>query len=278
MNYGPDSNTKKTIKTPFSWFGGKSKSLSWLLPILENVDHQTFVDVFGGSGTVLWNKNPSPVDVYNDIYMDVVNFFRQLREKPDELLRLLHLTPYSRTEFELSLNQNEDANLEKARKFFVIARQVTRGLATQPSPGRWCFVKNHSRRGMALVVSRWLSGVDYLETLVERLKTTTVENLDWRKLFTKYDSETTLFYLDPPYPEEVRPGGRAYAREFIHADHQELLERVKQLSGKVVLSSYDNKLYNEHLGEWRTQTEKEKVIGNCNFHNKRTQQEKVWIK
>jgi DNA adenine methylase len=235
----------------FSWYGGKTSQLNWLLPIIDSTPHSVYVESFGGSAAVLLNKKPSPVEVYNDLYSDVVNFFFVLRTQRDELLSLLDLTPYSREEFANSLqNQENDSSLERARKFFVKARQVRTGLATTASAGRWAYVVNHSRRGMSQMVSRWLSAIDGLEQVCSRLKEIQLENLEAIDLIGRYDREDTLHYVDPPYLMDTRSGGVGYAHELTESQHIELLEKLKTLKGKVILSGYPNDIYNQILAGW----------------------------
>jgi DNA adenine methylase len=117
----------------FAWYGGKFSQLDWLLPLLPPCKH--FVDVFGGSGAVVMNRAPSPLETYNDLDKNVVHFFRVIRDptKLQELLRQLELTPYSREERTLAhLSLHGEApesidEIERARRFFVLARQTTRG-------------------------------------------------------------------------------------------------------------------------------------------------------
>ena len=61
----------------FGWYGGKFSHLGWLLPLLPPAHH--YCEPFGGSAAVLLNRNPSPVETYNDMDGEVVNFFRVLR-------------------------------------------------------------------------------------------------------------------------------------------------------------------------------------------------------
>lgn len=264
-------------KTPFGWFGGKTYATTWLLPIIAKTPHVCFVDVFGGSGTVLWNKSPSPVEVYNDLHSEVVNFFRVLREQPDKLIEQLNLTPYSREEYKACLNCAEEP-IDRARAFFVVARQVSRGLATTASEGRWCYVRSESRKGKSLVVSRWLGAIEYLEELVERIRYVTIENLDYKDILSRYDTPDTLFYLDPPYLPEVRPGGTAYKHEFNAANHEEMLDLITKLKGKVLLSGYENKLYSDKLVAWEKFEAEPKCINSANFQKARVCQEVLWIK
>ena len=110
-----------------------------------------YCEPFGGSAAVLLNREPSPVETYNDLDGEVVNFFRVLRDQKDALIEAIGLTPFSREEFSLALSDNGDAlpDLERARRFFVRARQVRTGLAQTASLGRWANCKNTSRAGMS---------------------------------------------------------------------------------------------------------------------------------
>jgi len=50
-----------------------------LLPLIPK--HHTYVEVFGGAANLLLAKEPSAVEVYNDIDSGLVNFFRVIRDK-----------------------------------------------------------------------------------------------------------------------------------------------------------------------------------------------------
>ncbi len=83
-----------------AWYGGKYSHLDWLLPLLPQTTH--FCDVFGGSAAVLLNRPPSPVETYNDLDREAVNFFRVLRSHKDALSEAIGLTPFSREELALA--------------------------------------------------------------------------------------------------------------------------------------------------------------------------------
>jgi len=91
----------------FGWYGGKYSHLDWLLPQLPSAHH--YCETFAGSAAVLLNRGPSPVETYNDIDGDVVNFFRVLRDRGDDLIRVIGLTPFSREEFYLNSVQGKAA-------------------------------------------------------------------------------------------------------------------------------------------------------------------------
>src|SRR5437762_6850111 len=101
----------------FGWYGGKYSHLNWLLPLLPKTIH--YCEPFGGSAAVLINREPSPVETYNDIHGEVVNFFRVLRKHGDELTKAIGLTPFSRAEFEAAIATPAEhtSELERARRF-----------------------------------------------------------------------------------------------------------------------------------------------------------------
>lgn len=228
----------------FGWYGGKFSHLDWLLPQLPDCLH--YCEPFAGSGAVLLNKEPSPVETYNDIDGEVVNFFKVLREEKETLIEQIALTPFSREEFGIAclLDPNLTA-IERARRFYIRARQVRTGLAQTASIGRWANCKNTSRAGMSGVVSRWLGGVEQLDFIAERLLRVQIENRPAIDVIKLYDDKETLFYCDPPYIHETRGDTKAYGFEMTDFDHKELAETLNSIQGLVAISNYDCELMEE---------------------------------
>jgi DNA adenine methylase len=237
-------------KIAFGWYGGKYSHLDWLLPLLPKATH--YCEPFGGSAAVLLNREPAPVETYNDIDGEVVNFFRVLRDQKDELIQAIGLTPFAREEFRLAISQEEEdlSDLERARRFFIRARQVRTGLAQTASEGRWAHCKLTSRAGMAGAVSRWLGSVEGLSEIVQRLLRVQIENDPAIDIIQRYDSAETLFYCDPPYPHDSRGDSKAYAYEMTDDDHRALARVLQAVKGKVALSGYDCPLMQELYGNW----------------------------
>ena len=233
----------------FGWYGGKFSHLDWLLPLLPQATH--FCDVFGGSASVLINRHPAPVETYNDLDSELVNFFRVLRNDQEALIKQIGLTPFSREELALaSTRQPGLSDLERARRFFVCARQVRTGLAQRASGGRWAHCLLTSRAGMAGAVSRWLGSVDDLAEIAQRLLRVQIENASALEVIERYDSSETLFYCDPPYPHGSRGDSQAYLHEMTDDQHRQLSEVLHRVQGKVVLSSYHCDLMNELYHDW----------------------------
>lgn len=238
-------------KIAFGWYGGKFSHLDWLLPLLPQSHH--YCEPFAGSAAVLLNRPESPVETYNDIDSEVVNFFQVLREQPEDLARSIALTPFSREEFYRAVTKSADqlVPLERARRFYVRARQARSGLAQTATLGRWANCKNTSRAGMSGVVSRWLGGVDALADIALRLLRVQIENRPAVDVIKLYDDNGTLFYCDPPYPHASRGDSKAYGFEMTDTQHRALSKTLSSIRGKAAISGYRCDLMDTCYSAWR---------------------------
>jgi DNA adenine methylase len=245
----------------FGWYGGKFSHLDWLLPLLPLCHH--YCEPFAGSGAVLLNRTPSPVETYNDLDGEVVNFFRILRDDKARLVEAIGLTPFSREEFDIACVLDPTVSpLERARRFFIRARQVRTGLAQTASLGRWANCKNTSRAGMSGVVSRWLGSVKDLPEIAERLLRVQIENRPALDVVRLYDSPETLFYCDPPYIHLTRGDNNAYGYEMDDNAHRDLAQGLNAAQGLVAISNYQCDLMDELYPspKWRKSIANEKTI------------------
>lgn len=235
----------------FGWYGGKFSHLAWILPLLPTSHH--YCEPFAGSAAVLLNRPPSPVETYNDIDGEVVNFFTVLRTHKDQLIEAIGLTPFSREEFSRACTSNGKPvpPLERARQFFVRARQVRTGLAQTASLGRWANCKNTSRAGMSGAVSRWLGSVESLPQIAMRLLRVQIENRPATEIIRLYDDPGTLFYCDPPYPHETRGDTKSYGYEMTDDQHRDLARSLARVIGKAAVSSYRCDLMDAIYKGWR---------------------------
>jgi DNA adenine methylase len=267
-------------KSPINWFGGKYYMANKIIKLFPS--HKIYVEVFGGAGHVLFKKEPSAIDIYNDINSNLTTFFEVLRDevKAKKLQRLLELTPHSREEFRKCYNtwKDEDIDeLERVRRWYVALMQC---YSKSFGNSGWSYSKSISNRGMSQSTSQWLGKIERdLPKAIERLRTVQIENLSFEKLIPKYDSKDTLFYLDPPYIHETRKMSYTYEFEMENEKHEKLVEILIHIKGKAILSGYDHDIYNkliEHgwkkilLGEFDKKSMR---------HNSSTQKGKefVWI-
>ncbi len=258
----------------FGWYGGKFSHLDWLLPLLPACHH--YCEPFAGSAAVLLNREPASVETCNDIDGEVVHFFRVLRDRHQELTRAIALTPFSREEYHLAIYGGTDglSDVERARRFYVRARQTRTGLAQSASLGRWANCKETSRAGMSGVVSRWLGGVAALDDIARRLLRVQIENRPAIDVIRLYDSPKTLFYCDPPYLHATRGDAKAYGFEMDEGQHREFAQAVNACRGMVAVSGYDHPLMDELFspGRWLKTCGPDKTI----HSTKGTRREVLW--
>lgn len=237
--------------TPFPYFGGKFRALNILLPIIHDIPHRVYVEPFGGSGVVLINKNPSPVEVFNDLDENIVNFFLVVAD-PERFERMrlrLALLPYSRKLYYQFAREyrTESDPVERAVKWFYVVRNSFSGCV---NCGGWSFSVTESSRGMSSAVSKYLTAVDQLEIIHRRLQRVQFECLDFEKVFDFYDTPQTLFFVDPPYIGASLP----YSVPFSLDDHRRLVEVLLRIKGSWVMTCYDHEIYHplEKVAEKKT--------------------------
>ena len=236
------------LRAPINYFGGKQKMAGKLPPLFP--EHHTYVEVFGGAASLLFAKPSSPVEVYNDLDSNLVNFMSVLRDQDmfSDFYNRACLSPYSRQEWLFCrehLNDDPDP-VERARRFFVVARFSFSGRFGNA----FGTCVTGSRRGMAMRASAYQGVLAMLPRLSERMICVLIENRDFRDIIRHYDTENTFFYLDPPYLPEARRSG-AYKHEMTAEDHGFLVEMLRGIKGKAMLSGYPSELY-DSLG-WRKQ-------------------------
>ena len=226
------------MKAPnfFSYFGGKYYLAPKLIPMFPQ--HDCYVEVFGGAGNVLIQKQPSKVEVFNDIDSDIFNLFRVLREDFDEFYRLIKYTPYSReTYFSYAEQLGTETDLVKrAAMWYCVTCQSFSGFHGKA----WSFGVSKNR------YRQFKNKIDRLPEIVDRLRDVQIENRDFEFILDTYDTPNTFFYLDPPYVPETRRDGE-YAKEMTTQDHENLIGILSDIEGKVMLSGYQNDLY-DNLG------------------------------
>jgi DNA adenine methylase len=234
----------------FGYYGGKFSHLDFILPLLPTT-YTHYCEPFAGSAAVLINRIPAPLETYNDLDSEVVNFFETLRDSGDALIRAISLTPFSREELVRACAPAQRlTNVERARRFFVRARQTRTGLAQTSSEGRWAHCVLTSRAAMAGAVSRWLGSVDRLPEIVQRLQRVQIENAPATEVIRRYDSAQTLFYCDPPYVHESRGDSKAYRFEMNDREHANLADILRSCKGAVAISGYRSPLMDRLFKNW----------------------------
>jgi DNA adenine methylase len=252
-----------TLTTPLKTHGGKYYLARRIVTFMPR--HLHYVEPFCGGCSVLLARDPDDPalaagdtsqdrgvsEVINDLDGRLTNFFRVVRD-PDafpRFHRIVSSMPLSRPEWEAARDHAHDGAdpVADAAAFFVTCRMSRSGLRKTFTP----LTRARTRRGMNGNASEWLGAVDGLAEVLARLRRVVMESLPALELIRREDGPRTLFYCDPPYLHETRSTTTEHGSfEMSEADHRELLGVLLAARGKVMLSGYPSRLYDEALAGW----------------------------
>lgn len=278
------------------YFGGKAEFIDWYLGFVP--PHHTSVELCAGMAPFTIRKQRAKVEVINDADGLIPAMFSVVRDFPEQLAAVIEATPYSRKEWE-SCRQvcndfranntqsqwkqlDQQAKIELARAYLVSIRQS----GSQKVGMYWSRAINHSRRGVSSSVSRFLKLSDDIVEVADRLREVQVEDLDLIKCINDYDRPETLFFIDPPYLPETRPkSSESYPVEMTREEHEQLIDRLLSIKGKVILCGYASELYDTNLRAdrgWRREERKvscrSAVANSGKVSANGTRREIAWIK
>ena len=227
------------MKSLIKYYGGKSYMTKIILDQVPK-EYSVYVEGFGGGASVLFEKEKTPLEIYNDLGENVYSLFKVISDKDmfQRLKEKMDLTFYSeelREEYKKDL-KTELSLEDRAYKFLYVNRTSFNGVGGFSTT---LLV----RRNMSKSTSDYLSMIDNLPEVHNRLSSVIIEHKDIFDLLDKYDQENVFMYLDPPYVHSTRKSGTRYEKELSDEDHQRLCERLLTYKGKVLLSGYDNEIY-----------------------------------
>jgi DNA adenine methylase len=222
---------------------GKRYLAPWIIPQLAK--HTTYVEPFAGGLSVLLNKPPAAYEIVGDLNAGLMNFYRVLRDRTDELIARLNVIPYERRVFEWALRSKPTGDTLKDAVVFMVRTRFSRG-----GLGKAFAWSDRPRGGQPGDVNAWENIKKKLPTVARRLAKVELLTEDAFNLIRRYDGPETSFYLDPPYHHSTRTAHNAYEYEMSHEQHVKLVELVSQCRGSVVLSGYASELYDTTLASW----------------------------
>ena len=211
------------LKPPIPRMGGKSRLRR---TILERIpEHTCYVEPFFGAGWVYFGKEPSKVEVINDIDKELINMFRMIKYHAPEIERVLEYEFSGRDMFEEYKRCTVEylTEIQRAVRFLYLISQSfagkggTYGYGTNKGPSPQIFYK----------------GV--LNDIKERLRNTYVENKSFEDIIKRYDRPHSFFFCDPPYFETA-----GYGSEFGQKEHLLLRDTLADIKGKFMVTINDH--------------------------------------
>ena len=216
-----------------NYLGGKSKLAPTIIDIIPK--HTCFIDVFGGAGWVLLAKprEISKVEVLNDLDSSLINLFKVIKDddKHHQLKEKFNHLLISRETFEdlKSLKKEDVSDIDWAFRYLYLSKWAFSGRRGSDT----AFNFGYSKKRYPVPSDKI---APHIEELYQRLKTTYIENLDYTKIFEKYDSEDSLFFIDPPYI--IEGVNTSYYKHNMNKkpDHYDLKVAISNLKGKFILT------------------------------------------
>lgn len=221
--------------------GAKNRIANWICGYIPK--HNVYLEPYGGSLAVLFNKEPCHIETVNDLDNEVVNYFRVIRNDAEKLKKLIESTPYSRTEYERAYEITEE-EIERARRFCVRC-WMGFGCGNLYKNGFKSGQQSHSPNP----AKAWAQLPEIIDMVAERLKNVQIECLPALELIKRYNTEDVFMYIDPPYLHSTRKK-YLYKYEMKDSEHEELLKVLIAHPGKILLSGYENEMYNDYLSGW----------------------------
>lgn len=235
----------------FPYLGGKTKLAKTIIPLFP--EHQTYVEVFAGAANIFFKKEPSKVEVINDINIEIVTLYRVAQNHLEEFIRCFKWALVSRDEFKRMLESNPETltDIQRAVRFYYLQKCSFGGKVVKQTFG---YSKMSPPRLNLLRIEEDLSMAHL------RLSRTLVECLPYDDILKRYDGQSTLFYLDPPYYDcETDYGKNIFAKD----DFAKLAEILKSIKGKFVLSLNDKPAVREMFSDFNMKEAKVRYsVGN----------------
>lgn len=206
-------------------------------------DYSVYIEGFGGGASVLFAKERDKLEIYNDLGRNVYSLFKVLSDKElfEQMKDKLDLTYYSsdiRKEFIEDLKRNDLSLLERAYRYFYVNRSSFNSVGGFSTA---LLV----RRNMSKSVSDYLSAIDGLSEVHNRLSSVIIENRNIFDLIEKYDDENVFFYLDPPYVHDTRSSSTEYENEMSDEEHEKFVNILLNGKGKFLVSGYEHPIYDK---------------------------------
>jgi DNA adenine methylase len=213
------------MPSPLSYIGGKNRLAKQIIEIFPK--HTTYVEAFAGGAQVFFQKEPSKVEVLNDLDGEIVNFYRVSQSHHEELLRYFRFSLVSRKSFELhkATDPQSLTDIQRAARYLYLLKNSFASLIRNPN------YHYHVIQPPGFNLERL---PDLIEKAHKRLERVQIECLPYNEVLKRYDRPATFFYLDPPYWER-----KLYRYNFSEADFTALEERLRKLHGKFILSLND---------------------------------------
>jgi DNA adenine methylase len=240
-------NCVKPVLPVAPYIGGKRILSKTIIRHIETIPHQSYAEAFVGMGGVFLRRREKPKGEFiNDYSRDVANLFRVLQNHYQAFLDMIRWQITTRAEFNRMCDMNPDTltDLQRAARFLYLQRLAFGGKVSGKNFG----VDNTG--GARFNINRL---EPMLEDVHTRLSGVVIECLDYKEFILRYDTKTTLFYLDPPYYGNEKDYG---ADMFTRDEFAVMADLLGGIKGQFILSLNDRPEVRKTFKSFYIQSEK----------------------
>lgn len=224
------------MKTPITYYGGKQKLVSTILPLIP--EHKLYGEPFFGGGAIFFEKPKSAVEVINDTNKEIINFYRTVQNDFVSLEKEIKITLHSRDLHRKAsvIYNNPDmfSEIKRAWAFWTLASQSFASIID----GSWGYDIAKHTTSIKITNKREAFTEDY----AIRLQSVQIECTDALRIIKTRDTKDSFFYCDPPYYNSNCGHYDGYSIE----DFEMLLKTLAAIEGKFMLSSYPSPILKEY--------------------------------
>ena len=210
--------------------------LRHILPLIPQ--HEIYTESFFGGGAVFFAKEPSKVEVINDLNGEVVNFYRVVQTDFWRLNDRIQATLHSRENYhDAQVIYNSPHlfdSISRAWAFWILTNQ---GFSSKI--GAW----GYDKRGDSMVKRLATKKEEFAITMRNRLDHVQIECNDSLKVIASRDDASAFHYVDPPYIGSHQGHYSGYSDD----SYDDLLTLLGGVKGKFIQSSYWSDTLEKHV-------------------------------
>ncbi|MVT07685.1 DNA adenine methylase [Chitinophaga tropicalis] len=253
------------MKGLLTYYGGKQKLAPYILELIPT--HVLYAEPFAGGAAVFFNKRPSRVEVLNDTNGELMNFYKVVKSRFDDLFTLVTTTLHSREEHQHAwIIYSYPKLFDEVKRAWAVWVLSMQGFSGQLN-STWGYDVTDNTTSKKNIVSRH----EFTRQYARRLEGVQLENANALYIIKSRDHADAFFYCDPPYFNSHLGHYKGYSKE----DFIQLLEALQAIKGKFLLSSYPSKVLEEFVSRngWQQQQFEQLVTVNIKNGNPKSKTE-----
>lgn len=233
---------KKAINSPFRYAGGKFYARNLILQHV--LEHQVYIELFAGGGSIFFAKQKAEENWLNDIDPELINCFKAIRDNPKELADALDGVKATKEKHYYYKNEYEPKNdLERAIRWYYLNRTSYSGIMNMKN----CYFGYGDKFSMQ--PKNWRRNIERTSAKLQGVKLTCLDFEEFIKSVSIVFNKDVFMFIDPPYYNADQD--KFYTYSFKLDDHLRLARLLKEMNEEInFMITYDNIKEVRELYRW----------------------------